>query len=196
MKNTTDINALPSTYSAEEKQLLLKTAADAIKYGIEYDKILPLNLEIYPKKLLEPGACFVTLEIDGELRGCIGSLEAYQPLIEDVAHNAFAAAFNDPRFDAVTRNEYKLLSIHISILSKPQPMHFTSEGDLLTQLRPHIDGLVLSDKGHRGTFLPVVWEQLPEPKIFLQHLKMKAGLSQDYWSNTIKVERYTAEMIE
>lgn len=184
------------SYSAAEKELLLRVAHAAIKYGLEHHKMLPaLKLEDYPAKLKVNCASFVTLEIDGELRGCIGSLEAHQSLITDIAQNAFYAAFHDSRFLPLSRDEYPHIEIHISILSAPQAMHFSSEKDLLAQLRPHIDGLILSDKGCRGTFLPLVWEQLPEPQLFLQHLKIKAGLPADYWSKTLKVERYTAEVL-
>jgi uncharacterized protein len=191
------MNAANTTksYGKKEQELLLKLVDDAIKYGIEHGKVMPVNPTDYPPHLAAPGACFVTLEIDGQLRGCIGSLIAHRPLVVDIAHNAFAAAFEDPRFDALTSEEYPRLTKHLSILSKPAPMSFTSEEDLLAQIRPNIDGLILSDNGYRGTFLPSVWEQLPEPKEFLQHLKMKAGLPPDYWSDTIKVERYTTEQM-
>jgi AmmeMemoRadiSam system protein A len=129
----------------------------------------------------------------GELRGCIGSLEAYRPLVEDVAHNAYAAAFSDPRFTPLSETELIDVEFHISVLTPAAPMHFESEADLLSQLRPGIDGLVLEDAGHRGTFLPSVWESLPDAAQFLQHLKMKAGLPADYWSDNLKVSRYTSE---
>ena len=157
---------------------------------------MSVNLKEYEAELTEQGACFVTIKINDDLRGCIGSLEAYRPLIEDVADNAFAAAFRDPRFPKLTDAEYEQLQYHISVLDKPQPMSFESEQDLLQQIRPGIDGLVLQDKHNRGTFLPAVWDSLPEAEDFLRHLKLKAGLSPNYWSDTIKVERYTAEDIE
>ena len=138
-------------------------------------------------------ATFVTLNKFGELRGCIGHLEAIQPLIADVAENAFNAAFRDPRFQPVTASEFGDLEVHISVLSPPEPMVFTSEADLLRQIRPGIDGLILEDGAYRGTFLPSVWEQLPDPAQFLAHLKMKAGLPPNYWSDTLKVSRYTTE---
>jgi AmmeMemoRadiSam system protein A len=129
------------------------------------------------------------------LRGCIGTLQAFRPLVEDVAHNAYAAAFHDPRFPRLSAKEYAQLHYHISILSTPEPVKFKDEQDLLAQLRPGIDGLVLEEGLYRGTFLPQVWESLPEPKTFLRHLKQKAGLHPDYWSTTIKVQRYTVEEI-
>lgn len=184
-----------SQFTQDEKKILRDLADAAIKYGLEHHARLPLNLNEYSKKLSELGASFVTLELNGNLRGCIGSLEAYQPLIKDVAENAYNAAFSDPRFYPLQKDEYPQLTKHISVLSKSEPIHFTSETDLLRQLRPNIDGLILSDHGQRGTFLPAVWESLPTPELFLKHLKLKAGLPEDYWSNTLKVEKYTAEII-
>jgi len=189
-------NKFMNNYNTEERQILLKVADDAIKFGLETRGILPIKSEDYPEKLLINGACFVTLVIKKQLRGCIGTLEAYQPLIQDVAQNAYAAAFRDPRFNPLTVEEYPNITKHISILSQPSQMFFTQEDDLLKQMRPGIDGLILSDNGYRGTFLPSVWESLPQPKLFLQHLKLKAGLPEDYWSKTLKVERYTVEMVE
>lgn len=184
-----------SNYTVNEKQMLFQAADNSIKYGLEFGKVMSVNLQNYPTKLTELGASFVTLKIDDELRGCIGSLEASQALIVDVVHNAFASAFCDPRFCPLTNAEYSRLTIHISILSKPEPLFFVSEADLLAQLRPKIDGLVLQEKGRCGTFLPIVWEELPDPRLFLQCLKTKAGLPPDYWSGSIKVFRYTTELI-
>ena len=185
-----------NNYNSEEKQILLKIANEAIKFGLEKHRALPIKLEDYPENLRTNGASFVTLEINKQLRGCIGTLEAYQPLIQDIAQNAYAAAFRDPRFLPLTAEEYLNLSKHISILSKPVKMSFTSEEDLLKQIRPGVDGLILADRGYRGTFLPSVWESLPQPELFLQHLKLKAGLPDNYWSETLTVEKYTVEMVE
>ncbi|MDH5178626.1 MAG: AmmeMemoRadiSam system protein A [Gammaproteobacteria bacterium] len=180
----------------KNKTLLLKLAAASVKYGLDHHQPLPINVDEYPDELRQNGAGFVTLQIDNELRGCIGTLEAYQPLVADVVQNAYAAAFRDPRFPALRADEYAQLHYHISVLNPPQPMEFASEADLLAQLRPHIDGLILSDAGRRGTFLPSVWESLPQPRDFLTHLKLKAGLSAGHWSDTIHVQRYTVEDIE
>lgn len=185
-----------SDYTTKEKKILLAVADDSIKYGLDNHCQIKINIEDYPEKLRQIGACFVTLEVDGELRGCMGSLIAHQPLIADIAHNAYCAAFSDPRFIPLTADELPHLVKHISILSKPEPMQFKSEQDLLSQLRPGVDGLILSDFGYRGTFLPAVWESCPEPEMFLKHLKLKACLPEDYWSETIKVARYTTEVIE
>ena len=183
-------------FSDSQKQTLLQLAKSSIKHGLETGQPLSVNLSEYDSELTEQGACFVTLKINDDLRGCIGSLEAYRALVEDVADNAFAAAFRDPRFPRLSDAEYDQLQYHISVLDKPQPMQFTSEQELLEQIRPGVDGLVLHDKHNRGTFLPSVWESLPDKESFLQHLKLKAGLSPNYWSDTVKVERYTVEDIE
>jgi len=185
-----------SSLTHEEKQLLLNLAKASIQYGVELNQEIPVNLEDYPDKLKENRASFVTLNLGKALRGCIGSLEAYQPLVLDIARNAFSAAFRDPRFYPVGAEELPYLKIHISVLNQPEPMHFTSEEDLISQLRPGIDGLILSDGVYHGTFLPAVWESLSDPALFLQHLKVKAGLSPDYWSDTFTVERYTVDSIE
>ena len=182
-----------STLCEEEHILLRELVLEAIKYGLEQENHLPVDTSRYPKSLQQPGASFVTLNKDGQLRGCIGSLEAYQPLVNDVAYNAYAAAFNDPRFPPVSEDELDQLEFHISVLTPAVPMEFESEQDLLEQIRPGIDGLVLEDGAHRGTFLPAVWESLPDKINFLRHLKQKAGLPPNYWSETIRVSRYTTE---
>ncbi len=139
------------------------------------------------------GATFVTLTRHGELRGCIGTLEARRDLDADVRANAEAAAFRDPRFQALSKPELAQTRVEVSLLSAPVPMEFTSEAELLAQLRPGVDGLILEGYGRRGTFLPQVWETLPTPRRFLAHLKEKAGFPQDFWSPDIKVYRYEVE---
>lgn len=141
----------------------------------------------------QPGASFVTLARHGELRGCIGSLEAWRPLAEDVAANARAAAFRDPRFAPLTAGELAGIRVEVSLLTPPQPLPWRDEADALAQLQPHIDGVILSAGRHRATFLPQVWEQLPDPADFLAHLKRKAGLAADYWGSDLRLERYTVE---
>lgn len=183
-------------YTVSERKILLGTAAQSILYGLDHHRVLTVNLEDYPVHLQETKASFVTLEIDKQLRGCIGSLEAHQPLVKNVAHNAYAAAFQDPRFYPLSREEYETIHIHISVLNKTEPMTFQSEEDLIQQLRAGIDGLILSDQGYRGTFLPAVWESLPNPKDFFTHLKLKAGLPAHHWSDSLTVDRYTVESIE
>lgn len=139
----------------------------------------------------EQGACFVTLHKAGELRGCVGSMLAYRPLLEDIRSNAIAAAFSDPRFPQLEAWELADLTISVSLLSALEPLQFGSEEELLAQLRPGVDGLLLEYGRHRGTFLPAVWESLREPEIFLNKLKAKAGLREDFWSPDIDVKRYT-----
>ncbi len=178
-----------------QQQQLLQTAKDSIAYGLKHGQALPVNSEDYASELQAIRASFVTLEIDHQLRGCIGMLEAVRPLIVDIAENAFAAAFRDHRFPPVSAAEQAQLEIHLSILTKPESLSFYSEEDLLTQLRPHIDGLIFQEGSQRGTFLPSVWESLPEPRDFLRHLKQKAGFSPGYWSDSIKVFRYECDII-
>ncbi|WP_245731691.1 AmmeMemoRadiSam system protein A [Thiocapsa roseopersicina] len=180
-------------YRAEERRMLLAVAAQSIEHGLNHGRPLEPDPHEYPAALQAERATFVTLQIAGELRGCIGVLEAIRPLVVDVARNAYAAAFEDPRFPPLTRAELPRLDIHISVLSPSEPMHFRSESDLLGQIRPGIDGLILEDRGRRGTFLPSVWEQLPEPADFFEHLRHKAGLPSRYWSETLRVSRYTTE---
>lgn len=177
--------------SKHGQAVLLRVAHDAIAYGLTHEREIQIDVKNYEGELQELRASFVTLKLYGQLRGCIGTLEAYQPLVLDIAHNAHAAAFADPRFAPLTAAEFKDLEIHISILNPAEEMQFNSEEELIAQLRPNVDGLILSDGRARGTFLPSVWEQLPEPREFLAHLKLKAGLPARYWSNTIKIKRYT-----
>lgn len=152
----------------------------------------PLSSEDFPPALRDRLATFVTLRIAGELRGCMGSLEAIEPLVENVSRNAIAAAFRDPRFSPLSSGEFDLLDIHLSILSRPEPIDFANEAELLSRVRPGIDGLILIEGRRRGTFLPAVWEHLPEPREFVSGLKRKAGLAGDHWSDTLRVLRYTA----
>ena len=177
----------------EEHKLLRKVAQASIEHGLRIGRPLAVDMACYPRPLREPGASFVTLNEHGRLRGCIGSLEAIHPLVEDVAHNAYAAAFSDPRFPPLQAHELPGLDLHISVLSPATPMQFDSEEDLIRQLRPGVDGLMLEDGDHHGTFLPAVWESLPDAHDFLQHLKLKAGLPMDGWSDTIRVSRYVTE---
>ena len=141
--------------------------------------------------LAEPGACFVTLTQNNELRGCIGSLQAHRSLLNDVKANAVAAALRDPRFPPLGEKELAITDIEVSLLSPTKPMSFTDEADALSQLRPGIDGVIFEFGRHRSTFLPQVWKQLPEPGIFMSHLKQKAGLPGSFWDDDIQLSRYT-----
>ena len=177
----------------EYKELLLKVARAAIFQGLDRSEGDPPLLARIPAELMEERASFVTLEIRGVLRGCIGTLDAYRPLVSDVEENARASAFKDPRFPPVTREEFESIEIHISVLSPPEEIMFSSEQNLIDQIRPGADGLILEDEYHRGTFLPSVWEQLPDTKQFLAHLKMKAGLPDSHEVGSMRIFRYTAE---
>ena len=187
---------LNSTFSRENRQTLLLIAKEVIHYGSKNGYSVRLNLKQYRPELAVPCATFVTLKKNTILRGCIGTLAAVRPLAEDVSHNAYAAAFSDPRFPPVEVNELDALEIHISALSPPEEIHFKSEQDLISRLRPTIDGLIIDDSGHKGTFLPSVWESLSDPTIFVKQLKEKAGIPENYWSDSIKAYRYTVESIE
>lgn len=180
-------------FSPEARKTLLDLARRSIAHGLDRGTPLPVDPSDYPEPLRARRATFVTLHLHGELRGCIGHLEAVQPLVLDVAENAYAAAFRDPRFDPVSPQEAAGLRVHISVLTPPEPLTFASEADLLTQIRPGTDGLILTEGRARGTFLPSVWESLPAPRDFLNHLKRKAGLPADHWSDQVRVARYTTE---
>ncbi len=141
--------------------------------------------------LQERAACFVTLMQNGRLRGCIGTLEAHRSLLEDIKHNANAAAFHDTRFSPLTREEFDITEIEVSLLSAMQPLDFSDEQQALAQLRPGTDGVLFEFGQHRSTFLPQVWEQLPATRDFIAHLKNKAGLASDFWADDVKLYRYT-----
>ncbi|MEW6132755.1 MAG: AmmeMemoRadiSam system protein B [Pseudomonadota bacterium] len=170
----------------ERGEVLLAAARGAI--GERFGASAPA-LEMKPW-MQEPGASFVTLTLDGDLRGCIGSLEAHRPLLEDVRHNAVAAAFLDPRFAPLDRHEFGKVRVEVSELSPPEPLECESESHALSLLRPHEDGLILEYGRHRSTFLPQVWETLPKPEQFLAQLKRKAGLPADFWHGELRLARY------
>jgi AmmeMemoRadiSam system protein A len=165
----------------EERSVLLKQARLALAQGVSGAPLKPLHLEDFPPKLREPGVTFVTLTINGQLRGCVGALEAYQPLIEDVREHTISAALRDFRFSPVLPDELAAIEIEISRLTAPQSFAYRNAEDLLAKLRPGIDGVVLSDGLRRATFLPQVWEKLPEPELFLEHLCQKMGAPADLW---------------
>lgn len=151
----------------------------------------PLAADESAPWLKEPGATFVTLTQHGELRGCIGSLEAHRPLLQDVKANAVAAALRDSRFLPLPTDELDITRVEVSLLSPYAPLRFTCEQDALAQLHPNVDGVVFEYANCRSTFLPQVWEQLPDPAEFMAHLKYKAGLSPDFWADGVKLSCYT-----
>ena len=172
----------------EKGKVLLPIARAAIASALD---IYEHNADESAPWLSEHGASFVTLTRNGELRGCIGSLQAHRPLLEDVRENAVAAALYDPRFPSLRAVELEDITIEVSVLSQAHAMAFVDETDALAQLRPGIDGLIFEYRHFRSTFLPQVWEQLPQPREFMAHLKHKAGLHPDFWNGEVKLSRYT-----
>jgi len=172
--------------------VLLQIAKSSIEHGLQHSSPIDLALDTLPPELAEVGACFVTLHKNGRLRGCIGSPEAWRPLATDVAQNAYRSAFQDPRFAPLAATETAALDVHISVLSPSHPMTVRDEADLLSQLRPKEDGLIIEDQGRRALFLPSVWQQLPEPKQFVAHLKAKAGLGKTHWSDSFRAWHFIA----
>ncbi len=174
----------------EQGNILLQIARQAMSQAlhVQHD---PVKLDDSMDWLYQPGATFVTLMRYGELRGCIGTLLARDPLIDDVRSNAVSAALHDARFLPLTADELDTVNVEVSLLSKLEPLHFVSEKDALAQLRPTIDGIVLEYGTYRSTFLPQVWEKLPEPALFLAKLKSKARLPEDFWAAGISLSRYT-----
>lgn len=164
-----------------EQAALLKIAREAIEKSVRSLNLPELSLKKLPPKLQLEGASFVTLKINRNLRGCIGALEAYQPLALDVQEHAVAAALQDPRFPRVKPRELGDIDIEVSVLSPRQVLHYDDPQDLIQKIRPKIDGVVLQDGLLRATFLPQVWDQLEKPEAFLSHLCAKMGASSDLW---------------
>lgn len=177
----------------EDRRALLRVARESIAHGIAYGHPLTVDPFQFSSALQGLRATFVTLLRNGSLRGCIGALEPSRSLVQDVAQNAYAAAFSDPRFPHLTSEEYEVLDVHISVLGLPQPLPAADERELVRHLRPGVDGVILEEGRHRATFLPAVWKQIPDPLEFLRGLKQKAGLAPDYWSDTLTAYRYTTE---
>lgn len=176
--------------------LALARNAIAVRMGLA-QSVTPqegfLRGAVNAPELLKNAATFVTLTQNGQLRGCIGSLQAYRPLLDDIRENACNAAFRDPRFKPLSAEELPATRVEVSLLTPAVAMQFSSEADALAQLRPNIDGIIFSAGSRRSTFLPQVWEQLPKPADFMAHLKQKAGLPATYWGSDVKLERYTVE---
>jgi uncharacterized protein len=172
-------------------EILLRIARDAIAQALGVT--LSTNNALAQKNpwLQDKGACFITLTQHGQLRGCIGTLQAHRSLLDDVQANAKAAAFNDPRFSPLSVEELSDTQVEVSLLSAIQDMNFSSEQDALAQLQPGTDGVIFEYGSYRSTFLPQVWEQLPDTAQFMAHLKQKAGLPADFWDDKVKLSRYT-----
>lgn len=173
--------------SLEERTTLLELARQALQSAVNGDPLLPLDMQTLSPRLREPGATFVTLTIRGELRGCIGALEPYKPLVEDVREHAVAAALHDFRFPPVQSGELSEIKIEISRLTSPQDLDYESPEDLLMRLKPGEHGVIIKDGVRRATFLPQVWQKLPAPDEFLSHLCLKMSAPPDLW-RTCKLE--------
>ena len=183
---------MPANRTPEDKaRILLQIARAAIAESLGLSVPVIENNSEDEDWLQEKGACFITLTQRDQLRGCIGTLEAHRTLIDDVKANAKAAAFKDTRFTPLTSNEFSTTQIELSLLSPVQALSFISEQDALSRLQPGVDGVVFEYGFQRSTFLPQVWEQLPDAKNFMAHLKHKAGLPVDFWADDIKLSRYT-----
>lgn len=172
--------------------VLKNLASISIKSNL--DKV-NLKVENYPKALETKAASFVTLSIEGNLRGCIGTIIGVEPLIVDVCKNAQKSAFQDPRFIPLEKNEFDKLSISVSILSAPEAIKFENEEDLLNKINQGVDGLIIQDIGRQAIYLPEVWKQIPDKKDFLNSLKQKAGLKPDWFSDTFTAFRFKTEII-
>ena len=165
----------------EEQQTLLHMAREAMEQAVRGKKPPPLDPAMLSSNLREQGASFVTLTIRGQLRGCIGALEAYQPLVDDVREHAVAAALEDPRFPQVREDELSRIQLEVSRLTRPVPLGYKDADDLTSKLRPQVDGVILRDGFRRATFLPQVWEKIPDPAEFLNQLCYKMGASANLW---------------
>jgi AmmeMemoRadiSam system protein B/AmmeMemoRadiSam system protein A len=179
-----------------EESILINLAHESIKYGLKNNQPGHVVLNKLPPIFHYRCASFVTLNKNKELRGCIGSLEVKFPVAEDVVRNAYASAFQDPRFRPLQERELSEIRIEISLLSPLMLIDFKTEEDLILQLRPGIDGVLISENQYRGVFLPLVWEKIPDRMLFWQALKQKAHMPLNYWSNNVRAWRFTTRVIE
>ncbi|HQU35591.1 MAG TPA: AmmeMemoRadiSam system protein A [Anaerolineales bacterium] len=178
----------------EEQQTLLRIAREAMICRVKGEALPPLDVAPLTERLRAEGASFVTLTIRGTLRGCIGALEAYQPLAEDVREHAGSAALEDPRFPPVREGELRAIQIEISRLTRPHPLEYKDAADLLSKLKPHVDGVILRDGVRRATFLPQVWEKIPDRAEFLDNLCYKMGAAPGLWRHKhLNVQIYQVE---
>jgi len=182
--------------SAQAGEVLLDLAEESIRDGLAGRSTPPVDLTALPAELREPFGCFVSVHVDGDLNGCIGTLEPAASLAHEVQRMARSAAFSDPRLPALRSDQFERAVIEVSVLSAMQPIKAGSRAELFAVIRPRIDGLVLSTRGHRGLFLPVVWEQLPNRDQFLDHLIQKAGMRPVDWRPDLRAERFTTTVFE
>ena len=177
--------------------ILLRIAKSSILSKFDDEIMIEKNKLLSEYKFLNNyGAAFVTLHYDNQLRGCIGSIVAHTSLLEDIIRNASSAAFHDPRFNSLTKDEFSHLNLEVSVLSQPKLLEYNDFNDLSEKIRPNIDGLILKHGANQGTFLPQVWEQLPNPKNFLEHLSMKAGSNPSIYDNHPQIYTYQVEAME
>ena len=186
----------PELLDQQERLILVGLARQALEHAVRHRKIMSIGSEFEHNRLNQPAACFVTLHIEDRLRGCVGTVEAYRPLFDDIAENAFNAARLDPRFNPVTKSELQHIRVSLSLLTAPEVLTINDEDELRQQIVPGRDGLILKAGMRRGLFLPAVWEQIPDVADFLQHLKRKAGLKVNFWSRDIEISRFYAIEIE
>jgi AmmeMemoRadiSam system protein A len=178
----------------EEQKILLRLAREAMERGVKGEALPSLDQSSLPPSLREDGSSFITLTAHGQLRGCIGSLDPYQSLAEDVREHAVAAALNDPRFPAVREDELNGIQVEVSRLTRPILLEYKDANDLLSKMHPYVDGVILRDAFHRVTFLPQVWEKIPDPAEFLNNLCYKMGVKYDLWrSQHFEVLTYQVE---
>ena len=183
--------------SEDEGESLLSVARSTIKNRLNNVEQPQINWKDLPEKFQEHLGTFVTITIDDNLRGCIGHIIPRETVIEGIRENAINAAFRDPRFPPLTREEFEKIEIEISILTAPQELPYTDAEDLLNKLRPGVDGVILKKGYYEATFLPQVWDQLPDKEEFLSHLCLKAGLSHDSWrKEKLQVSTYQVQAFE
>jgi AmmeMemoRadiSam system protein A len=181
----------------EEGKHLVETARKTIQKALFHPKDTSDQDSLSSPKFQERRGTFVTLTLNGALRGCIGHIIPQESLIEGVRVNAMNAAFRDPRFRPLSQNEFEKIKVEVSILTAPKPLPYTDANDLLAKLRPGTDGLIIRQGYHQATFLPQVWEQLPNKKDFLSHLCLKAGLAGDAWAyDKLEVHTYQVQAFE
>lgn len=187
----------PQWLSEDEGRYLLGVARKTIKNRLGNQEEPPIEWKDLPDKFKEKMGTFVTVTIDGNLRGCIGHIIPREPLIEGVMENAINAAFKDPRFSPLTKEEFDKIEIEVSILTPPKGLSYEDAEDLLNKLRPGVDGVIIKKGYHEATFLPQVWEQLPDKEEFLTHLCLKAGLSPSSWkTENLQISTYQVQAFE
>ncbi len=185
----------PVRFAEEFGEVLIELARASIERGLGGHEALTVDPYQYPRELRAKRSTFTTLKKDGQLRGCIGTLDPRRPLISDVAWSAYSAAYHDTRFPPLEREEYDGLTVEISILEPLREIHCESQDKLLAGLRPGVDGLVIRDSQRQASFLPSVWKGLPEPERFLAELKLKAGFTADHWSPDMRAWAFEVEEV-